>query len=71
MKQSQFVDALTNDIEGGAGAGPLNLVTDEVTKKGTTDGEGDQATGDESGKTETKPQASAASAIDEMQEKLR
>ena len=73
MKSSNFVDALTNDIEGNVfTTGPstiLETIT-HATHKGTTpnDGEGVKS---EAVKENAAKQTSVASAIDEMQERVR
>jgi len=72
MKSSNFVDALTNDIEGNnATTGPSVIVeaTDKSSKGTTHSGEaGDKPEGMNENAAK---QTSVVSAIDEMQERLR
>ena len=72
MKSSNFVDALTNDIEGNnviTGPSAILEATD-TSRKGTTPS-GESGDKPEGIKENTAKQTSVVSAIDEMQERLR
>lgn len=72
MTQSQFVDALTNDIDGTAGPGTSAVVEALTSKKGTeSTTEGASGANNPSQATAATPKNPAASAFEEMQEKLR
>lgn len=69
MTQSQFVDALTNDIDGTAETGSSAIVEALTSKKGAAANEEGEA--DQPDAATAAPKTSAASALEEMQEKLR
>ena len=80
MKQSQFVDALTNDIDGTAGAGSSAVLEALTAKKGATAEEGEDgevateegsAADGEAAAAKSSAAKAATSAFEEMQEKLR
>ena len=69
MKSSQFVDALTNDIEGNATASLPETTEESKPKEKEADAEDEPA---EVAKEEAKKGAEGVqSAFDEMQEKLK
>ena len=72
MKSSNFVDALTNDIEGNnVTTGPSAILeATDTSRKGTTHS-GEAGDKPEGMKENAAKQTSVISAIDEMQERLR
>ena len=66
MKSSEFIDALTNDIEGNTAGGPSPAFESSSTAKGEGADEGNESSG-----AAAQSQKTAASVIDEMQEKFR